>query len=100
MMFQTKRADWYFIIPATLVWMASLVVTAWDFVLIQKTVYRFGAVNFVGVLLIIIGVAIRRLAKKILGRYFSSGLKIQENDMLLSMAFTNIFGIRLIRGFC
>lgn len=48
-MFETKRADWYFIISASLVWISALIVAAWDFIEVQE-VYHFDLVNIIGFL--------------------------------------------------
>lgn len=77
-LFQTERTDWSFIIPATLIWASSLLVTAWDFVQLQGAIYRFGMVNALGLGLFLIGVSMRRVAKRTLGKYYSYGLKTPE----------------------
>lgn len=81
--FHTERADWGFIIPATLIWIFALLVTAYDFVQFQGMIYRFGIVNAVGLCVSLIGVSIRKLAKRTLGKYFSSGLKISKEHKLI-----------------
>ena len=73
--FKTERADWIFVIPSTLIWVTSLFVIAWDFVYIQGMMYRFGIVNTLGLSLCILGVVLRRIAKRTLGEYYSYGLK-------------------------
>jgi len=55
MMFRTEKADWYFIISATLVWGSALVVTAWDFIQFQKMIYHFDLLNLIGLISILIG---------------------------------------------
>jgi hypothetical protein len=77
-MFETKKADWYFIIPATIVWLASLLVTAWDFAYVQLAVYRFDLVNLVGLISMLSGIVIRRWAKMNLGGNFSPALRIRN----------------------
>jgi hypothetical protein len=64
--FETEGADWHFIISASLVWIFALLVTAWDFIQIQKLIYRFGIVNVVGLILGLTGFSIRRVAKRTL----------------------------------
>jgi protein-S-isoprenylcysteine O-methyltransferase Ste14 len=82
-MFKTKMADWYFIIPATLVWVSALIVTAWDFMLFQQVTYRFGFINLIGLSSMFLGVSIRRWAKKTLGRYFSASLRTLDRHELV-----------------
>jgi len=80
---QTKRADWGFIVPTSLIFISALFVTAWDFIQIQKIVYRFGIVNAVGLFVGLMGFSIRRIAKWTLGKYFSSGLKTLQTHELV-----------------
>ena len=82
-MFETKRADWYFIVPASLVWLSALIVTAWDFVRIQQEPYRFEFLNLVGLSSMLIGLAIRLWARKTLGRYFSASLRTLDAHKLV-----------------
>lgn len=82
-MFETKRADWYFIIPATAIWILALLVTAWDFIQIQQGVYRFEFVSLVGVVSLLVGLVVRRRAKNDLGKHFSPGLRILNNHRLV-----------------
>jgi len=76
--FHTERADWGFIIPSTLIWASSLLVTAWDFVHLQGMTYNFGVVNTLGLSLFLIGVSMRRIGKRTLGKYYSYGLRTPE----------------------
>ncbi len=80
----TRREDWLFIIPATLVWIVALIVTGWDFVVLQNAVFRFGFVSGVGALGMVTGVAIRRMARRALGKQFSYALKIVERHELIT----------------
>jgi len=82
--FRTEKADWYFIISATLVWISALVVTAWDFIQFQKAVYHVDLKNLIGLISILIGAIIRKKAKKTLGKYFSAGLRILEDHKLVT----------------
>lgn len=82
-MFKTIKADWYFVTPATLIWLAGLIVTAWDFIQVQKATYAFNLLNLVGLVLILAGVAIRLRAKRVLGRYFSITLRTVEEHKLV-----------------
>jgi len=81
--FQTERADWGFIVPATLIWASSLLITAWDFVQLQGTIYRFGVVNALGLALFLTGVVMRRVGKRALGKYYSYGLRTLPNQKLI-----------------
>lgn len=83
MMFETERADWWFIIPATLVWFSALLVTLWGFVKVQEMTYRLSMVSIVGLVLFLTGIAIRRVAKRTLGKYYSYGLRTLPNHQLI-----------------
>jgi protein-S-isoprenylcysteine O-methyltransferase Ste14 len=76
--FHTKKADWGFIVPSTLIWGSSLLVTAWDFVYLQAMIYRFGLINALGLGLFLTGIPIRLAGKRTLGKSYSYGLKPPE----------------------
>jgi len=81
--FQTARADWSFIISATLIFVLALLVTAWDFIQIQKMIYRFEMINVIGLILFLIGIVIRIVGKRTLGKYYSYGLRTLPNHELV-----------------
>ena len=83
-MFQTRREDWSFVVLASLVFFAALFVSLWDFVYVQGSVYRFGAMNIIGLFLFALGVSIRLVARRTLGKYFSSGLKTSQEHKLIT----------------
>ena len=74
MSFKTERADWAFIVPTTLIWVSSLIITGWDFVQLQEVTYNFNMLSAFGLALFSIGVSIRRIGKKTLGEHYSYGL--------------------------
>jgi protein-S-isoprenylcysteine O-methyltransferase Ste14 len=76
--FQTERADWGFIVPSTLIWVSSLFLTAWDFVILQGTVYRFSLASALGLVLFSAGLSLRLISRRTLGKYYSYGLKPPE----------------------
>lgn len=80
--FKTKRADWLFIIPATLVWIVALGVTAWDFIKLQSD-RRFGFTSLVGLVLMVTGIGIRLAARKSLGKQFSYALRTLDTHELM-----------------
>ncbi len=83
-MFKTLKADRYFIISATIIWIAGLAVTIWDFIYLQGATFRFSIVSSTGLILAIAGVTIRLISRRTLGRYFSSGLRIVEKHELVT----------------
>lgn len=82
-MINVKREDRLFIILSSLVWGIALSVTALDFVIIQKLAYPIDGINVMGAILIVVGVAVRRRAKRDLGKYYSYQLRILENHKLV-----------------
>jgi protein-S-isoprenylcysteine O-methyltransferase Ste14 len=82
-MFRTKKADWYFIIPATLVWASALFVSALNFIRIRHTTHRFGFLNLIGLGSMLVGIAIRLRARMTLGKYFSAGLRTLDKHELV-----------------
>lgn len=79
----TERGDWFFIIPASLVFFSALFVTVWEFVQVQGMIYHFGTVNSVGLGLFLVGFTMRRVAKRTLGEYYTYGLRTLQNHRLI-----------------
>src|SRR4030043_69803 len=82
-MSRIAKADWYFIISATAVWLLSLIVTTWDFVQLQNLAFHFGAVNAVGLASFLIGVALRRVGKNTLSKSYSYVLETSQKHVLV-----------------
>lgn len=78
------KADWYFIIPASLIFFSALLVALWDFIQIHKITNRVGLVNVVGLGLFLTGLSIRLVAKKTLGNHYSYFLKTGQNPELIN----------------
>jgi len=80
---QTKREDWPFIILASLIFFSALLVTLWDFLIFQKMTFHLSLVNVAGLGLFFIGISIRRVAKRTLGKYYSYGLRtLQKHELI------------------
>jgi hypothetical protein len=80
-LFRTERADWLFIIPATVVWTSSLLVALWDFVIVQEMRYHATAISAIGLALFMTGVTIRAVGGMTLGRYYSYVLRtLRDHD--------------------
>ena len=82
-LFQTKREDLSFVIFATMVFVLALVVTAWDFIVIQKMIFRFGLLAVIGLVLFLMGVALRLVGRMTLGKYYSYGLRTLPDQKLV-----------------
>jgi len=63
----TQKADWIFIALSTIVDLAALAVAACDFQRARREGRRFGALNLIGLLTALSGVALRRVARRDLG---------------------------------
>ena len=82
-MFSTIKKDWFFLIPAFLVGASASVVTGWDFLRSQKAFLRFEVVNLVGMMFVLLGLTLRVLARKALGKHFSYALRIINDHTLV-----------------
>jgi len=82
-MFPTIKKDWYFVIPAFVIGASALGVTGWDFLQLQKAVYRFEVVNLVGASSLLLGLILRVLARKALGKHFSYALRVINDHTLV-----------------
>jgi len=82
-MSEIEKADWYFIVPATTVWVLSILVTAWDFLQLQGMVYHFGVVNVVGLALFWAGVSLRAIGKRTLAKSYSYVLRVSQKKALV-----------------
>jgi len=118
----TERGDWVFIVLATVIWGSALAVTAWDFVVLQGGIYRFGMVNALGLGLCVAGFSLREVARRTLGRYYTYGLKMLRDHRLVKhgvyryvrhpiyfaaflynsgfpLLFSSLYGFVLMQGF-
>ena len=83
-LFQTERADRiarYYI--RLILFFSALLVTLWDFVLIQGMPIRLSLVNVAGLGLFLIGVYIRVVAMRTLAKYFLTDLRTLQNHRLI-----------------
>ncbi len=74
----------YFAIPATVVFTAGLVVSAWDLVRHQGSLYVLSAQSIVGLALLVIGLTNNVVAQVTLWRFYSSTLVIREDHQLIT----------------
>ena len=81
--FQTEKADQFFVVSATVVFVLALFVTGWDFTFIQRMVYRVDSVSVIGFALFVAGVIIRGAGKRTLGKYYSYGLRTLPDHKLV-----------------
>jgi protein-S-isoprenylcysteine O-methyltransferase Ste14 len=62
---------------------SGLVVSLWDFVLIQGMTFRLIFVNVAGLSLFLIGIYVRVVAQRTLGKYFLTDLRTLQNHRLV-----------------
>ncbi len=74
----------FFLLPALFVYSAGLVVSAWDLISQQGSLYILSVQNIVGLALIVIGLTIALVAKITLRRFYSSSLVIREDHQLIT----------------
>ena len=79
----TLQEDWYFIVPATIIWLVALSVTAWDFLGRHKARMHFRPMNLMGAGAIVAGLAICLKARKMLGKHFTYALQTSEDHTLV-----------------
>jgi len=84
LLFETEREDRVFVVLASLVFFSSLFVSIWEFVTVQGMVSRFSAFSVLGLILFVVGVGIRLIGKRALGKYYSYGLRVLPDHKLVT----------------
>ena len=82
-MFQRRKVDWLYKILSRLVYFSAFLVTLWDFVQIQEITIRLSLVNVTGGCLFLIGICLRVVAIRTLGKYFLTDLKTLQDHRLI-----------------
>ncbi len=84
-MFKTEKADWAFIAPATLVWVVALAATWLDFLQAwRRRTFRFGPLNLLGLVWMILGLGLRLAARRSLRQHFSYALRLRDDHVLVT----------------
>lgn len=117
-----EKADWYFTILSNTVFISALVVTAYDFVVLQRMIYNFEAVKVLGYSLVLIGFTLLINARRALGKSFAFDLSSSYKRELIKngiythirhpiylaivflyggipLLFSNLYGFVIILGF-
>ncbi|MCW3975540.1 MAG: isoprenylcysteine carboxylmethyltransferase family protein [Candidatus Bathyarchaeota archaeon] len=81
-MHSTERADNFLFPTITIVTIGALILSFWDFIVLQQSVYRFGWLNIIGFAFFIPGIIIYLVARLTLGRFFSKRLNLIEGHKL------------------
>ncbi len=84
-MFETTHQDWYFITISSLVFFLALIISIYDFFVVQKS--NYGIMNVIGLFLFLLGLFIRLGGKRNLGKYYSRGLKTLKNHKIIKKGF-------------
>jgi len=85
------RADWLFIIPASIVFFSALFVTAFDFVIVQGAVFRFDLASLAGLVFGMISGASRVQPRKTLDSNYSYVLRTsQEHRLVMSNVYRHV----------
>jgi protein-S-isoprenylcysteine O-methyltransferase Ste14 len=74
----------YFALPAVFVLFAGMVISTWDLVRQQGSLYLLSVQNIVGLVLLIIGLTTAIVAQITLRRFYSSTLVIREDHQLIT----------------
>lgn len=83
-MHSTERAD-NFLFPAiTIGTLCALIISFWDFIMLQQSSYRFGWLDVVGLALFVPGIIIYLTSRLALGNFFSKRLNLIEGHKLVT----------------
>ena len=83
-LFETEREDRLFVVLASLVFSFALLVSIWEFVAVQGMVFRLNVFSAAGLVLFVVGVSIRLVGKRTLGKYYSYGLRVLPDHKLVT----------------
>ncbi len=77
------KKDRAFVVLASVVFFSALVIALWDFLELQGMAFHLDFVNAIGTVLFVIGVSIRAVGRKTLGKFYSHGLKTTPDQQLI-----------------
>ena len=83
-MFETEKEDRLFVVLASIVSFVALPVFLWEFVTVQGMVFRFNVFSVAGLVLFVVGVSIRLVGKRTLGKHYSYGLRVLPDHKLVT----------------
>jgi len=78
-----KFSDLAILIAGGIIFFSGVLVTALDFIVIQGMIYHFEFVSLTGLVLLLVGSALRAQARRTLGRYFSPVVRILPEHELI-----------------
>ncbi len=77
------KSDWSFLVLATLIFAIGLLVTVWDFIQLQKAVWRLGLLNGARLAVLLGGTVLRQVGKHTLEKSYSYGLRTLKGQKLI-----------------
>ncbi|MFX1537804.1 MAG: methyltransferase family protein [Promethearchaeota archaeon] len=77
------KKDYFFLILASFLWFFALAVTIWDFITLQRMIFRLDFFKLIGFLGAFLGVILRIQARRTLKQFFSPTLKVSEDHQLI-----------------
>ena len=83
-MHSTERADNFLFPTITIGTLCALIISFWDFIMLQQSSYRFGWLNVVGLALFVPGIIIYSTSRLALGNFFSKRLNLIEGHKLVT----------------
>jgi len=83
-LFETEKEDRLFVVLASIVSFVALPVFLWEFVTVQGMVFRFNVFSVAGLVLFVVGVSIRLVGKRTLGKHYSYGLRVLPDHKLVT----------------
>jgi len=78
-----KFSDVAVLMAGGIIFFSGVFVAALDFILIQRMLYRFDFVSLIGLVLLLVGSALRAQARRTLGEYFSPVVRILPEHKLI-----------------
>ena len=79
-----KSLDVAIVIAGGMIWFSAFAVSVLDFIFVQKMVYRFDFISLIGLILGLVGSAIRIQARRTLRRFWSPVVKILPEHRLIT----------------
>lgn len=80
---QIKKSDRRLLFILAAIWLVALCFVAWDFLIFQANVYIFSLTSLIGLILFLMGVIVRIIARLTLRRHFTHALTIVEGHVLV-----------------
>jgi len=80
---EARFSDLAILIAGGIIFFSGVFVAAFDFIVIKRMIYRFDFVSLTGLVLLLVGSALRVQARRTLGEYFSPVVRILPGHKLI-----------------